>query len=57
MKFQGNFFVRVVATVKQLVVALPDMMDFNFCAVNELAQRTIEIHNIGVPRSASTGRT
>ena len=48
VSLQGNFFVRVVATVKQLVVALPEMMDFNFVAVNELAQRQIEIHNIGV---------
>lgn len=43
----GNFFVRVIATVKQLVVALPEMLDFNFVAVNELAEREIEIHNIG----------
>jgi len=43
----GNFFVRVLATVKELVVALPEMLDFNFVAVNEVAEREIEIHNIG----------
>lgn len=43
----GTFFVRVVATVKQLALALVDCVDFNFVAVNELHTREIEIHNIG----------
>eukprot|EP00658_Telonema_sp_P-2_P048020 TRINITY_DN36549_c0_g1_i2.p1 TRINITY_DN36549_c0_g1~~TRINITY_DN36549_c0_g1_i2.p1 ORF type:complete len:560 (+),score=147.53 TRINITY_DN36549_c0_g1_i2:229-1908(+) len=43
----GTFFVRVVATVKQLALALVECVDFNFVAVNELHTREIEIHNIG----------
>lgn len=43
----GTFFIRVVATVKQLAVAIAECVDFNFVAVNELAVREVEIHNIG----------
>jgi len=43
----GTFFIRVVATVKQLAVALAECVDYNFVAVNELAVREVEIHNIG----------